>query len=116
MLVTRLFVHVAPDTADAAATATVTCNFLLRLFATCEERSLYISGGDSAVPPPLSGAALSLFFQESGDSLQKVTLCHMVVSEDQCLALATMSRLDVEISISGCSLVDDAAVAFAESL
>jgi hypothetical protein len=35
---------------------------------------------------------------------------------DQCLALATMSRLDVELDMFDCSLADDAAGAFVECL
>jgi hypothetical protein len=65
---------------------------------------------------PLSGAGLTLFFQESRSCLRKVTLDRMVLSEDQCLALATMSRLDVELVIHDCSLADDAAGAFVECL
>jgi hypothetical protein len=109
-----LFLHVPSYT--AAALATATCDFLVRLFATCEERDLYIEGRYNAVSSPLSGAGLSLFFQESRDSLRKVYLSKILLSEDQCLALATMSRLDVEVKIFECSLADDAAGAFAEFL
>jgi hypothetical protein len=106
---TLLGVYVTPGT--AAAVATATCDFAVRLLATCEERDLFIDGGDIAAPAPLSGASLSLFFQESRGDLQKFSLNRMVLSEDQCLALATMSRLDVELDISICSLADDAAAA-----
>jgi hypothetical protein len=115
---TELLVHVTPDTADAAATAT--CDFLVRLLATCDERNLCIKGCRYSVPTPLSGAGISLFFQESRDSLQKVVLGtprdSMVLSEDQCLALATMSRHDVELTMDNCSLADDAVDAFVEFL
>jgi hypothetical protein len=110
---TTLFVHVTPDT--AAAVATATCDFLVRLLATCEERDLFIEGIDEETPP-LSGAALSLFFQECRDSLQKVILSGMVLNEDQCLALATMSRFDVELTMAGCRLSNNAAGAFVEGL
>jgi hypothetical protein len=40
----------------------------------------------------------------------------MILNEDQCLALAAMSRLDVELNISKCSLWNDAAGAFVECL
>jgi hypothetical protein len=113
-IVTNMFVRVTEDTAAAAATAT--CDFLVRLLATCEERGVSINGCCNAVPLPLSGAALSLFLQESRDSLRKVTLYDMTLSEDQCRALATMSRLDVELDMYNCSLVDDAAGAFIECL
>jgi hypothetical protein len=96
--------------------ATATCDFLVRLFATCEQRDLHIVGGDYEGPAPLSGAGLSLFFQESREVLQKVVLHCMVLSEDQCRALATMSRLDVELVLGCCSLADDAAGAFVECL
>jgi hypothetical protein len=108
-----LRVHVTQDTAGGAATAT--CDFVVRLLATCEERDLFIEGSDDEALP-LSGAGLSLFFQESRDDLQKVMLGVMALSEDQCLALATMSRLDVVLDISNCSLADDAAGAFVECL
>jgi hypothetical protein len=109
-----MFVHVTRGTAAAAATAT--CDFLMRLLATCENHDVYINGCFGEVTPPLSGAGLSLFFQESRDSLRQVTLCHMALDADQCLALATMSRLDVELRIHNCKLADDAAGAFVECL
>jgi hypothetical protein len=110
-----LSVHVSLGMAAAAATAT--CDFLLRLLATCEHHDVCISGtDDNRVSPPLSGAGLSLFFQESRSCLREVTLQRMVLSEDQCLALATMSRLDVELHMFDCSLADDAAEAFVECL
>jgi hypothetical protein len=40
----------------------------------------------------------------------------MTLSEDLCLAIATMSQLDVEVTISWCRLTDDAAGAFVECL
>jgi hypothetical protein len=40
----------------------------------------------------------------------------MTLNADQCLALTTMSRLDVELKISYCRLVDDAAGAFVKCL
>jgi hypothetical protein len=109
-----LDVHVTPGTVPAAATAT--CDFLLLLLATSEFRFVTINGRDSAVPPPISGQTLSLFFQESRDDLQKVWLDFMILNEDQCLALATMSRLDVELTMNGCSLSNGAAGAFVEFL
>jgi hypothetical protein len=108
------YVWVTEGTDSAAATAT--CDFLARLLATCDKRDAYSEGIDMAVPPPLSGAGLSIFFQESRETLQKLTLCHMVLNEDQCLALAAMSRLDVELVMYDCFLMDNAAVAFFEYL
>jgi hypothetical protein len=110
---TILRVHVTPAT--AAAVATATCDFLVRLFATCEQGDLSIHGGGNA-SLALSGAGLSLFFQESRDSLQKFTLQSMALSEDLCLALATMSRLDVELNLNWCSLEGGSADAFVECL
>jgi hypothetical protein len=98
----------------AAALATATCDFLVRLFATCEERDLFIEGRGN--PVPISGAGLSLFFQESRDDLRKVYLSKMVLSEDHCLALATMSRLDVELIMNRCSLSNNSEGAFVECL
>jgi hypothetical protein len=109
-----MFVRVRSRT--AAAAATVTCDFLLRLLATCEEHGVNIKGSAGEVSNPLSGAALSLFFQESESCLRHVQLLDMALNEDQCRALATMSRLDMELEIIECSLVDDAAGAFVECL
>jgi hypothetical protein len=108
-----LRVHVRSGTADAAATAT--CDFLLRFFATCEQGDLGLIGSSNSVPY-VSGEGLSLFFQESRDDLRKVTLHAMALSEDMCLAIATMSRLDVELTMDGCRLPNDAADAFVECL
>jgi hypothetical protein len=107
-------VHVRSGT--DAASATVTCNFLLRLLATCENHDVYINGCFGEVSTTLSGAALSLFFQESRSCLRQVTLRYMALSADQCRALASMSRLDVQLKIFECSLADDAAGAFVECL
>jgi hypothetical protein len=114
MMFTRLRVYTTPGT--AAAVATATCDFAVRLLATSEQRDLYITGGRDTVSTPLSGAALSLFFQECRDSLQKFTLSFMILSEDQCLALATMSRFDVELTMAGCRLSNNAPCAFVECL
>jgi hypothetical protein len=110
----KIFVRVTWGT--PAAVATATCDFLVRLLATSEQHDFLIEGRQNEVPPPLSGAGLSLFFQESRDSLREVTLMHMVLSAEQCLALATMTRLDMELEIRYCSLADDAAGAFVECL
>jgi hypothetical protein len=56
------------------------------------------------------------FSQESRSCLRKLTLYDMVLSEDQCLALATMSRLDVGLHLFDCSLSNGAAFAFVECL
>jgi hypothetical protein len=40
----------------------------------------------------------------------------MTLSKDHCRALSTMSRLDVEVEMSGCSLSNGAAGAFIECL
>jgi hypothetical protein len=114
-------VHVAPNTPAGAATET--CDCAIRLMAPCFQRDVSIRGdenisrpGGIVAPTPLSGAALSFFFQESRSCLRKVSLINMALSEDLCRALATMSRLDVELDMLGCSLADDAAGSFAEWL
>jgi hypothetical protein len=112
-----MYVHVrlGTDAADAAATAT--CEFSLRLAAASELCEVCICrGGYDATPPTLSGAALSFFFQESRESLRKVTLDRMVLSAEQCLEFATMSRLDVELAMRFCILSNDAGGAFVECL
>jgi hypothetical protein len=110
----RLRVHVRMGMAAAGVTAT--CDFLLRLLATCEKDSVFISGFCNAVSPALSSAGLSRFFRESQPCLRKVTLYGLVLSEDQCLALTTMPRLDVELAMARCSLSNDAAFAFVECI
>jgi hypothetical protein len=99
----------------AAAAATATCDFLLRTLATCEKDGVSIFGNYN-VPPPLSGAGLSRFFQDSRSCLRKVTLNSLLLSEDQCLALATMSRIDVELVMYRCSLSNGAVDTFVECL
>jgi hypothetical protein len=99
-------VHVRLFTAAAAATAT--CDFLLRLVATREIDGVCIYG-DRNVPPPLSGAGLSLFFQESRSCLRQARLYSMILNGEQWRALATMSRLDVELVIKNCKLADNVA-------
>jgi hypothetical protein len=101
-----IYVHVRVLPGTAAAAAVATCDFLVRLLATSELRDVYIQGSHNEVPPPVSGEAISLFFQASLASLQKVTLHSMNLNEDQCLALATMSRRDVEVEMSDCRLVE----------
>jgi hypothetical protein len=90
----NLRVHVTQHTPATAATAT--CDCVIRLMAASERRELHIEGRPSELPP-LSGAALSLFFQESRGCLRKVSLTFMALSDDLCLALATMPRLEVEL-------------------
>jgi hypothetical protein len=111
----NLCVHVAEDDSRHTAAA-ATASFLLRLLVTSDRPYVYIEGGNSAVPTPLSGESLSLFFRESQSCLHQVTLDNMALSEDLCNALGTMSRLDVEVKISGCSLSNDAGGAFVECL
>jgi hypothetical protein len=52
-------VRVRSGTATTSASAT--CDFMVRLLAASEHHDVSISGRNSTVPPPLSGAALSLF-------------------------------------------------------
>jgi hypothetical protein len=111
----NLSVYVALGTPSTAAG--VTCDCVLRLLATSEHPDVGILGRQTAAPPPLSGAALALFFLESRSCLRQVTLSHMLLSEDLCRALATMPRLDVELKILCCGLEGgDAAGAFVECL
>jgi hypothetical protein len=109
-----LRVFVTPGTAVAVATAT--CNFLVRLFGTYEHHALCIQGGGNLVPARLSGACLYLYFEESRDDLRKVYLSKMVLSKDLCLALTTMSPLDVELGMNCCRLSNNAVGAFVECL
>jgi hypothetical protein len=110
-----MHVHVTLGTATAAAAAT--CDFLLCLVATCDRRDVCIQGSNGKTSPrPISGEAIPLFFQEGRSCLRQVTLRNMTLNEDLCHALATMSRLDVELDMFDCSLSNDAADVFFESL
>jgi hypothetical protein len=111
-----MFVHVRSGmdmAATAVANVTATCDFMVRLLATSDKRDLRISGENNHVPPPISGDAISLFFQECQACLGQVTLHYMALNEDQCRALAntTMSRLDVVVKLSSCRLLNGTAVA-----
>jgi hypothetical protein len=106
-----LRVHVRSGT--ALSVATETCHFLLRLLATTEKPDVYMRGQHVRAEPPVSGATLSLFFQEIQSCLRRVTLHSMTLSEDHCRALATMSRFDVEVKISDCYAAE---LAFVECL
>jgi hypothetical protein len=95
---TKLSVHATRDTPAAATRAT--CDFLLRLLATCEQHGVYIGTRDTiTVPLPISGAALYRFFGESQSCLRKVSFQETTLSEDLCLALTTIPRLDVVLSL-----------------
>jgi hypothetical protein len=111
---TNMFVRVRSGTPATAATAT--CDFMVRLLATCEHHNVMINGCSGGASTPLSGAALSLFFQESRSCLRRVTLGNMTLNEDQCLALTTMPRLDVELGIHECRVSNAAAGGFVECL
>ena len=113
----NLCVHVSSSSPVTAAT--VACDFMVRLLASSEDHEdVFLKGCPSnnlhAVPTPISGVALSHFFQDSSRDNSNLRMVHfsgMALSEDQSLALGTMpSRLasnDVEIRLSGCSLAGD---------
>jgi hypothetical protein len=113
----NLCVHVSGSSPVTAAT--VACDFMVRLLATSEDHEdVFLKGCPSnnlhAVPTPISGAALSHFFRDSSRDNSNLRMVHfsgMALSEEQCLALATMPRCldnnDVEIRLSCCSLADD---------
>jgi hypothetical protein len=126
----NLCVHVSSSSPVTAAT--VACDFMVRLLATSEDHEdVFLKGCPSnnlhAVPTPISGAALSHFFQDSSRDNSNLRMVHfsgMALSEEQCLALATMpprlDNKDVEIRLSCCSLAGDgrgaAAAAFVDCL
>jgi hypothetical protein len=113
-----LSLHVAESSDQAEATAT--CDFLLRLVATSELSEVVISGEfPFNVATPLSGTGLSLFFQESPKQLRRVKFFGHRFNADQCRAIATMSRIDVELKIDQCSLAEadpEAEAAFVDFL
>jgi hypothetical protein len=113
----NLCVHVTLGTA-LYAVATATCHLLLRLLATTNKKpDVFIRGQSKYLASPVSGEALSLFFQEIPSCLRQVTLHSMTLKEDHCRALATMSRFGVEVKICECRVIGDAAeLAFVECL
>jgi hypothetical protein len=113
----RLFVYrYAATELETAAATTVTCPFLIRLLATSKEDSAHIQGYPNA-PVPISGPRLSHFFQESQDTLRKVTLKYMLLNGEKIHALATTeSRPDMEVILQECILSDDNGAAFVECL
>jgi hypothetical protein len=114
MVSTCLFVHVRSG--SDATEATTTCDCMVHLLATSEKSAAFISGRGDTVSSPLSGSGLSLFFQASRDNLRTLWLSQMALNGDQCLALATMSPLDVELEIRSCRVSNAAAGAFVECL
>jgi hypothetical protein len=82
----KVLVHVTPGT--AAASAAATCDIFLPLVATNDKMDVCIGGIFNEVPP-ISGAGISIFFQESRKCLRQVKLTCMALNEDLCLALAT---------------------------
>jgi hypothetical protein len=115
-IIDRTTLYVFVRSGMAAASATATCDFAVRLLATCENNGVTIQTLCSREPASISGAGLSLFFQESRSCLRTVSLPFLDLNEDQCRALATMSRLDVGLNVYNCTLPDDAAGVFVESL
>jgi hypothetical protein len=77
---------------------------MVSLLTTCESHDVSITGRSDEEATPLSGAGLSLFFQESQDSLHHVTLDGMVLSAEE-LDLRHRGLVD-----------DDAAEVFVECL
>jgi hypothetical protein len=71
---TSVCVFVMPNT-DAAAT-TATCDFLLRFLTTSEHVDVCFEGSHPSLTSPISGAALSLFFQESRSYLRTISVVH----------------------------------------
>jgi hypothetical protein len=96
----------APDPATAASV----CDFLLRLVtATSEQRHVRVAAechGTESLP--VSGRALSRFLEQSRlNNLQSLTLSHILLNEEQWHALASVSRIDVDLNLEYCSLSDD---------
>jgi hypothetical protein len=101
-----LCVYAASGPEIAAATA-ATCDFLVRLLATSKTNKAFIRGRYE-FSVPISGPGLSHFFQESQDSLRKVTLEEMILNEEQIHALATTeSRPEMEVILNRCKLLRD---------
>jgi hypothetical protein len=115
-LQSRLGVHTAPGSLAAERDETETCDCVIRLLTTSEQRDVNFRGSDSDCDPFISGAALSLFFQESRSCLRKVAFHDMALSADVCHVLATMVQLDVELVLERCGVEDDVSGAFIECL
>jgi hypothetical protein len=100
----RLEVRAAARGPEIAAATTATCDFGVRLLATSKKNDISIRGRSSL---SMSGPALSHFFQESQDNLQKFTLKDVILNEEQIRALATESRPEMEVILKHCILVRD---------
>jgi hypothetical protein len=91
--------------APGLAAATSTCDFLLRLLTTSKQQDIRFYGPAEDCRLPFTGENLSRFFAESR-SKQRVTLKNILLDEDQCHALATVSRQELILEYD-CRLKDD---------
>jgi ankyrin repeat protein len=84
-----------------------TIEFVLRLLTNSEQQVVRVEYSDrlNTEPLPISGPALSRFFEQS--TAQRVELACVTLDEDQCRALRTVSQSDMEIQLQDCSLSDD---------
>jgi hypothetical protein len=84
-----------------------TCNFLVRLLAASEKRDVCIRGTSNLLP--VSGPTLSHFFERSQETLIKVTLGDIILSEEhiRVLAIATAPRHELQLILQRCSLSDN---------
>jgi hypothetical protein len=88
------------------AAATLACDFLLGLLARSQQQYIHIgycTDGGTYTPFPIAGPTLSNFLQQIHN--RKVTLAGIILEEDQCHALATVSSPDLEITLERCTLV-----------
>jgi hypothetical protein len=93
-----LSVHVTEGAAAAAATAT--CDLLITLLATTEDKDVSIQGRSSDEDPlPVSAATLSRIFQENRDLPRTFTVSRATLNEEHIRALETASSPDVEVSL-----------------
>jgi hypothetical protein len=104
--------------APTADQATATFEFLFSLLTTCQVQRISIDGTETRKGwLPVSGTTLSHFFT-TATSLQRFTWKHAELNQEQCQALATVSRENLEIKLKYCTLANDAACrdAFVECL
>jgi hypothetical protein len=108
-----LSVRIRPGTATERYSET--CNFLVRLLATSEQRDLFMCGKyysrNNLAQLPVSGQTLSHLFERSRETLIKVKLGDIILSEEHirvlAIATATAPRQELQLILEQCRLSDN---------
>jgi hypothetical protein len=113
---TSVYVHVVGRAGLAAKAST--CECLVRMLGTSDQREVLIGYGWRFFNLDVTGPTLARLFEQSRDNLRRVTLENIDLTEDQIRALATVSASDLKISLRHCGLASGAGchAAFIECL